>query len=85
VLRNRPSFNLHKARFPGPILFPKPPLKIKQAYSLATVKFRTRQSAFLVMPDNACLLLRAETPTRPPDRFFSISMRATIADPAGVE
>jgi hypothetical protein len=41
-------------------------LKIKQAHSLATAKLHSRQSALLVLPDNSCLLLRAETPTRPP-------------------
>src|SRR4029077_18547300 len=56
--------------FPNPILLPKPPLKIKQADSLATAKFPTRQPALLLLPDYPDLLLRAEAPTRPPDRFI---------------
>src|SRR4029077_9194272 len=70
LLSNGSSLNLHKAGFPNPILLPKPPLKIKQADSLATAKFPTRQPALLLLPDYPDLLLRAEAPTRPPDRFI---------------
>jgi hypothetical protein len=42
------------------------PATLRQAHSLATAKLHSRQSALLVLPDNSCLLLRAETPTRPP-------------------
>ena len=66
MLSNGPSLNLYKARFSGSVLLSQPTLKIKQAHSLATAKLRSRQSALLILPDNSCLLLRAEAPTRPP-------------------
>jgi hypothetical protein len=72
MLSNGSSFDFHKARFSAPVLLPQPTLKIKQAYSLATAKFRTRQSALPILLDNSRLLLRAEAPTRPPGFFILV-------------
>ena len=71
MLSNGSSFDFHKARFSAPVLLSQPTLKIKQAYFLATAKFRTRQSALPILLDNSRLLLRAEAPTRPPGFFAS--------------
>ena len=71
------SLNLHKARFsPRRPPLSQPSLKIKQTHSLATAKFHTCQPALLIEPDNACLLLRAQAPTRPPGLLvFSLHAR----------
>ena len=72
MLSNGSSFDFHKARFSAPVLLSQPTLKIKQAYFLATAKFRTRQSALPILLDNSRLLLRAEAPTRPPGFFILV-------------
>ena len=65
MLSKGARLNLYKALLRIGPAFPAT-LKIKQAHSIATAKLHSRQSALLVLRDNSCLLLGAETPTRPP-------------------
>jgi hypothetical protein len=59
MLSESARLNLYKARSPDRSCFP-------SNAEDETGSLPSRQSALLVLPDNSCLLLRAETPTRPP-------------------